>query len=339
MKNRFRLSEVCLKSLSSTRLLPLALGSGVWACVSVEVTANASLPPAAVEQFNQTIGARVEAVTILGGDYGAAGGLYTFRGGTLADVSIAKIGGGGNVASPKPLGWGDVSWAPVLLGNLGHLSAVNTFQQGYLRGNEMKYDTLAAQVGAGSRFYFTERLSLAATASGIYGHVKNEFHPKNPIGEAVHDLASGTFVDWELDTWSVAPSVDGRYDWGLGRTRFEFSTHYTFFHTESFSGSSPVIHVGGNSSTWENKIDLDVPLSWRILGHELHTGGFFSRTEIFGNASTGLNEDHVYTANGRVVLDLLGHVWKVRWLGLGTSYFWGDHVNGWSAGMDIRFQF
>ena len=94
---------------------------------------------------------RVEAVTILGGDYGAAGGLYTFRGGTLADVSVAKVGGGGNVASPRSVGWGDMAWAPVLLGNLGHLSAVNTFQRGYLQGNETKYDTLAAQLGGGDQ--------------------------------------------------------------------------------------------------------------------------------------------------------------------------------------------
>jgi len=33
------------------------------------------VPPAAVEQFQHVIGSRVEAVTILGGDYGAGGGI------------------------------------------------------------------------------------------------------------------------------------------------------------------------------------------------------------------------------------------------------------------------
>jgi len=339
MKDGYLLQTMSRVPQAPVRLLPLALGSHLWAFTPTTTAAQPALPPAAADQFNQTIGARVEAVTILGGDYGAAGGLYTFRGGTLADVSIAKVGGGGNVASARPTGWSDMAWTPVLLGNLGHLSAVNTFQEGYLQGNEMKYDTLAAQLGGGARLYFTEHLSVAGTASGIYGHVENEFVPRNTIGETVHELASGTYVDWRLDTWSVAPSVDGRYEWGWGRTRFEFTSRYTFFHTESFSGSSPIISVGGDSGTWENKLDVDVPLGWQLLKHELHTGGFFSRTEIFGDAATGLNEDHIYTLNGRLVVDLLGHLWKVRWLGLGTSYFWGDHVNGWSAGMDQRFQF
>ena len=158
-----------------------SFGVAVLFLAAVQAGAQ-GLPPAAVDQFNETIGARVEAVTILGGDYGAAGGLYTFRGGTLADVSVAKIGGGGNVASPRPVGSGEMAWSPVLLGNVGHLSAVNTFQQGYLQGNQMKYDTLAVQCGGGARFYFTEHLSLASTVSGIYGHVENDFVPKNAIG-------------------------------------------------------------------------------------------------------------------------------------------------------------
>jgi hypothetical protein len=38
-------------------------------------------------------------------------------------------------------------------------------------------------------------------------------------------------------------------------------------------------------------------------------------------------------------MDLLGEFWKVRWLGLGASYFVGEHFNGWSAGVDLTFQF
>jgi hypothetical protein len=82
-----------------------------------------------------------------------------------------------------------------------------------------------------------------------------------------------------------------------------------------------------------------VPLGWKILGGELHTGGFFERTELFGGIADGLNADHFYTLNGRLVLDFLGKLWKVKWLGLGASCFLGDHFSGWSAGLDLRFKF
>jgi hypothetical protein len=311
------------------------------ACVLAltSLAALAQVPPQAIEQFNQVIGNRVEAVTVLGGDSGAAGGIYTFRGGTLADVSVGKIGGMGQVAAPRPLGIGAMTWAPVLEGNLGHINAMNTFETGYLKGNRMEYDVLAAQGGVGARFHFTDHLSLAPIISGIYGHTENEFHAQNAVGNAVKNAASGSFVDWQIDTWTVAPALDGRYTWNLGRAAFEFSSHFSYFHTESFKSSSPVISIVGDSETWENKLDADVPLGLKFLGRELHTGGFFSRTELFGDVSKGLNADHVYTLNGRFVMDLLGKVWKMRWLGAGASYFFGDHVDGWTAGVDIRFQF
>ena len=301
--------------------------------------AQSGVPPEAVEQFNHVIGSRVEAATILGGDFGASSGIYSFRGGTLADLSISKLGGSGEVAAPRPLGPGGLKWAPVLQGNLGHLIAENEFKTGYLQGNRMIYDVLAVQLGGGARFYFTDHLSLAPTFSGIYGHTENEFKPQNAVGDAVKAAARGTFVDWQIDTWSVMPSLDGRYEWNWERTAFAFNSRYTFFHTESFASSSPVISVNGDSHTWENKLDVDVPLGWKCCGRELHTGGFFARTELFGGAADGLNEDHLYTVNGRVVLDLLGHAWKVNWLGAGYSYFWGDHFGGWSAGLDLRFKF
>lgn len=297
------------------------------------------VPPQAIRQFEDVIGNRVEAVTILGGDYGAAGGIYTFRGGDVANVSLGKTGGGGDIAAPRPLGESGLKWAPVLQGNLGHISAMNEFHTGYLRGNKSVYDVLAAQGGGGARFYFTDHLSLAPAISGIYGHTENEFKPRNAVGDAVKAAAAGTYVDWKLETWSVAPSLDLGYEWWWRRTAFEFSSRYNFFHTESFDSSSPVVSVNGDSHTWENKLDADVPLGLKVFGRELHTGGFLARTELFGAAAQGLNADHVYTVNGRFVVDLPGKVWKVRWLGLGASYLFGDHFGGWTAGVDLRFQF
>jgi hypothetical protein len=297
------------------------------------------VPPQAVQQFQQVIGNRTEAAVILGGDYGAMGGIYTFRGGNLAELDVSKVGGGGDVAAQRLLGLGGLEWAPVLQGNLGHLTANNDFSTGFLRGNTSVYDIWAVEAGGGARFYFNDHWSLAPTVSGIYGHVENTFEAHNATGRLVETAASGTYVDWNLDTWSVVPSLELSYELKWRRTTFDFSSRYDFFHTESFRGSSPVVGVNGDSQTWENKLDVDVPLGWRLLGRELHTGGFFSRTELFGDIAKGLGDDHFYTVNGRVVLDMLGKVWKLRWIGVGASYFFADHFTGWTAGLDVRFQF
>ena len=257
----------------------------------------------------------------------------------MADLSITKIGGSGLIASPKPLGLGNLQWAPVLQGNLGMVSVENRFKTGYLEGNQMNYDTLAIEAGGGVAIFLTDNLSLTPTLSGIYGRVENRFSPHNTTGDFVKSVGSGTLVDWTMDTWSVVPALELDYQWTWGRTVFDFSSGYDFFHTESFESSSPIMGVKGNSSTWENKLDVDLPLGLKVFSRELHTGGFFSRTEVFGNAAQGLNTGYVYTANGRLVLDFLGKLWKVKWLGVGASYFWGQNFSGWSAGMDLRLKF
>lgn len=323
-----------------TRTTLLRLAAGCLVAFTVcPAFAQPAVPPAAIAQFQKVIGDRVELVTILGGDYGAAGGIYSFRGGQVADLAITKLGGGGNIAETRPLGDTGLNWAPMLLGNVGHINAGNTFQSGFLVGNKSEYDVLSVQGGAGARFYFTDHLSLAPGLSGIYGHTENAFHSQNAVGDLVQAAARGTYTDWTIDTWSVVPSVQAQYEWSWGRTELTLGSRYCFFHTESFQSSSPVVSVYGDSQLWENRFDADIPLGLRVFNHELHTGGFFSRTELYGHAATGVDADHFYTLNGRLVFDFLGDIWKLQWIGLGASYFFADHFSGWSAGIDMHFKF
>lgn len=301
--------------------------------------AGGIVSPQAVDQFEHTVGDRVEAVTILGGDYTAAGGIYTFRSGSIADLNITKFGGGGDIGELMELGVGGIRWVPVIQGNLGHIVAANQFEQGYLHGNESTYTVTSVQFGGGARFYLTDHWSLAPSITGIYGHTENEFKAHNLVGDSVKLLAKGTYVDWQIDTWSAAPAFELKYEWQWRRTTFELSSHYTFFHTESFKTTSPLVNVTGESQTWENRLDIDIPTGLKVWERELHTGGFLSRSQLFGGIASGLNDNHINTVNGRLVFDFKGKVWKVRWLGLGTSYFFGGHFDGWSAGADVRFDF
>jgi hypothetical protein len=295
------------------------------------------VPPQAVAQIESVISARVEAGTVLGGDESAAGGIYTFRGGSVAELGVSKIGGGGEVAAPLPLG--GLQWAPILLGNVGNMNAENRFTSGYLDGNGLNFDTIGVQGGGGARVYLTDQFAAAATCSGIYGHTENDFISRNAIGDAVGAVLDGTLVNWEADTWSVVPSGELRYELLWGRTTFSLSTRYTFYHTESFNASSPLVNVQGNSHAWDTRLDVDVPLGLEVWGRELHTGGFLSRAQLYGGLADGLRSSHVQTANTRLVADLLGRAWVIKWVGVGASYYWGENFDGWSAGLDLQLQF
>jgi hypothetical protein len=123
------------------------------------------------------------------------------------------------------------------------------------------------------------------------------------------------------------------------RTIFTLSSDPTYFHTKSFSSSNSNVSIGGDSETWVNKIDVDIPLGKQLYGHELRTGGYFSRTELFDDIKAGLNNGHIYEVHGRLVLDFLNQFWKTQWIGIGGSYFWGSNFSGWSVGADVAFRF
>jgi hypothetical protein len=314
----------------------LALGFSCLILPGILLPAQ-TLPPLSPDRLS-LVGDRIEAITILGGDYGASGGAYKF-GANVADISLTRLGGGGDLSDPRPLGSGKLKWNPVANINLGWISAEKTIQQAPLAGNTIQGDVFGFAMGGGARFWFTDRLSLAPTLGGIYGHSKNNFNVLNDAGmQYVGPMSQAGWVNWSVDTWTVVPATDLKYIWTWKRTGFTANSTFNYYHTGSFNSTSQLVKVDGNSQTWVNKLDADVPLGWKIKGYEFHTGGYVRLTELYGNISSGLNSDRMYTVHGRLVLDSLGQRFKLRWLGVGASYFGGKNFNGWAIGIDTRLK-
>jgi hypothetical protein len=146
-------------------------------------------------------------------------------------------------------------------------------------------------------------------------------------------------INWYADTWTVRPAANIQYVYTWHRTIFTLSSDYDYFHTESFHTSTALLKINGDSEVWKNQIDVDVPLGKMLWGHELRTGGYFSREQLFDNLKSGTGTDHLYEIHPRLVLDFLGELWKVQWIGIGYSYIWGGPIQGWSIGADIAFRF
>jgi len=175
---------------------------------------------------------------------------------------------------------------------------------------------------------------------GMYGHSENDYTANSVFGKANQGAASKLgLINWNVDTWTVRPALNLQYQYTWHRTIFTLSSDLTYYYTESFSSSSANVNVNGNSESWETKLDVDVPLGVELFGHELRTGGFFSRTELYDGLQNGLNTDYINEAHGRLVLDFLDQLWKVQYIGLGVSYMWSGDFNGWSIGADVAFRF
>lgn len=306
------------------------------------ISAQSQITPSQAEEIRNGVGNRAEALTILGGDYGLGGGTYhsTGDGNSNVDISISKFGGYGDVGEPRQLGDLDIGWQPRLQGGVGYVDAKNDFSSGLLKNDRSEFRTFAIEFGGGARFWLSEQLSVAATFMGMFGHTTNEYTANSTFMVANLPQARRVgLVDWNTDTWTLRPSLDLQYLYTWDRTIFTLSSDPTYFRTESFSRSNPNVSISGNSETWANKIDVDIPLGRELFGHELRTGGYFSRTELFGNINDGLNTGHIYEVHARLVLDFLSQLWKTQWIGIGGSYFSGSNFSGWSIGADVAFRF
>jgi hypothetical protein len=311
---------------------------GAAGLLAATLPASAQIPPDTAKQLREIVGNRVETAVVLGGDYGVSGGKYETD--NDVDIKISKFGGKGDLGAPRPIGDGSIKWQPRILGNAGYLTAERDFNSGLLDGDESEYKTLALMLGGGARFWFGDHFSLTPSISGMYGHTENEFHARSAFSQTNLAAAKAAgLVDYHVDTWTIRPGAELSYIWNWERVVIELSSDFGWFHTEDFSSTSDNISVDGDSYTWVNKIDVDVPLGVEIFHRELHTGGFVSRTDFFGDIGDEGKLDHLYEVHGRLVLDVAGKLWKVGWIGLGFSYLWGNSFDGYSAGVDVRFKF
>jgi hypothetical protein len=324
------------------RLLPLLL---TLLLLSPLAAAQGLMGP----ELNQLLNAqraRIEALTILGADFGLANGQFHSTGhyvagtGVSTDMTVNKFGGAGDVGDPQPLDTLPIGWQPVIQGSMGWLNSTDHLVTGPLAGDANEFSVYSIQFGGGARFWFNDALSIAPTVMGMYGRTANTYDATSLYGrQNLSALSRDGFVDWEVDTWTVRPALDVQYLITLGRTIITVTSDGAFFDTESFSSTNKRLSVVGTSGSWDNKLDIDIPLGVTVFGHELRTGGYLSRTDLYGGLRDGLLVDHINEAHTRLVLDFLNQLWKVQWIGIGGSYLWGTSITGWTVGADVMFRF
>jgi hypothetical protein len=223
---------------------------------------------------------------------------------------------------------------------MGYLQTENHLHSPLVEGDVSKLAGYALEFGGGARFWVSDGLSIAPIVTAIYGHMSNSYMAVSPFMRANLSLATEAgLVGWHLDTLTAVGSLNLQYVLRWNRAVVALTSEPHYFRTETLSSSNSHVTASGYSSTWANKIDIDAPLGVLLWGHELRSGGYFSRTELGGALERGLNVPHIYEAHGRLSLDFLNELWKVQWLGIGGSYLWGPNIHGWTAGADLKFRF
>ena len=323
------------------------IGGAIALVISGEVPRSAlgQLSSDQVNALRDAIGSRIEALTILGGDYGLSGGRFRSTGtlaplsGQDADLAFTKLGGSGEIGEPKPLGQWDIGWQPRLQGNLGRYQTTNTLHVPSLEGDISTITGYGVEFGGGARFWASEHLSIATTLVGLYGEASERYTGHSAVAANPEQATAAGLINWKVTTWTGVAALDFQYQLLWDRTIVKFSLDPTYFSTQTLHSSNSQISPGGSSSTWAGKMDIDAPLGLQLFGHELRTGGYISHTQLSGGLRDGLGVNYLDEVHARFTLDLLQQLWKVKWAGIGASYIWGPGLKGWTAGADVTFQF
>jgi opacity protein-like surface antigen len=326
------------KTTLSKSVAPAALCAGLCLAGGA-LESQAQLTPAQRHQLNGFLGNRAEVGIVLGATDAASGGNYTVdgkNGNDHLEFSLMKFAGGGEVGPARKLGDSDITWHPVVMGAIGYISGENDIDVGPLAFNEFEENALALHLGGGVAFHITERFTVTPTIGVLYGRYEPEINARTPAGFAVD-----AFLDDETaETIGVTPGIAVAYKVPMGqKMMWDLSARYTFYGTTEISGSD--FDAGGSSHVFEQRADLDIPLDASLWDCPLHTGGYFSLTEVAGDISDTMNSDIWATLHGRLLLNTEGKswAWKMTRIGLGVSGIVGDDFTGWSAGVDVMFKF
>lgn len=307
---------------------------------------KAQISPGQAAAGQSLVGARVDALLILGGDFGFSDGSFHSQIpqdlGPSGDVSmdVSKIGGDGDVGDPRPLGHTGIGWQPRFQGSMGYVESTIHELSPLLQGDSTRLRSTSVEFGGGARLWTSENLSFAPTVMLMYGHTTSDYTARSDFAQAnLGELRELGLIDWSVNTLSVRPALNVQYIVPLDRARITLSMDGAAFVTRSLGTSSDRVDASGTSGFLTAKIDLDVPLGVALDGHELRGGGYLSRSELFGQLRTGLGVQYLNEIHGRLVFDFLSQVWKVQWLGVGASYVWGPNFSGWTWGADVTFRF
>ena len=283
-------------------------------------------------QLDQVVGNRVEATAILGGQV-PQGGLFGWSFNDVA-AGVVKYPWGLDLGVPRPLGVGELTWTPVLLGSVGFAYFTNRFRDGPLEGNESTYTTYSLGLGGGPRIGLLPDLSVLPSVSLLYAYTENDFDAGTDLGQRVEQGVNGRLVNWHVHTLTFIPSLELRYKPTFGPVTLTLASTYSYFTTIPVSRSTDAYSFTSDSQIWNNRVELDIVTPWSIAGWPLVAGGFLNRGELFDGLRQSLKSDHFYATGAHVSFDPKGRLWKLTRIGLAGSYFWSDSFSGWTLGLD-----
>lgn len=308
--------------------------AALWGSCWSETAQAQTLPPGTAEAVGRTLGNRVEAFSVLGGDHGLIDGKYTWPE-EHATVDITKFAWQAELYQDHPLPlWKGIRWSPIIEGAGGYLSSTSQNIGNVLEGNETVSHAAVICLGGGARVYLTDDFSVVGAFDVFYTHINSRLDAQTAFGSQVLADLNGSSPDLDLEILTYAPQAEIRFRHRWGDVRLDVTSRYVFFHDEVVGSTPPFFEA--NSQIWHNSIVLEYWTPLRFWTQQVRVSAGIDRADFFGGLRSAADATHVYTAGGHVVT---GPLWIFEYIGVYAAHEWATSFSGNSLGVDISVDF
>jgi hypothetical protein len=234
--------------------------------------------------------------------------------------------------------WKDSRFSPFIIGSLGYFEDTETVQLGD-PPDKSRFKAVTISLGGGIRLELIKKnLWLTPEIDLIYGRTWNEHDYNSELSQVFFKpLLEGIGYNWQVDTFSYAPSLPLTFEYPVGVVTLGFDTKFTYLDIRTIKEDYPEHKVHSDSTLWRNRFRLAFPLGVSVFNMPLSLRGDFSRVDLSGDVAQPLKESHFYEVGTELAFDTSRNMKWLSSLSIGAGYTFSERITGWSFRLGYKF--
>jgi hypothetical protein len=234
--------------------------------------------------------------------------------------------------------WKASRYSPFITSSLGYFEDTETSLQGD-PPDEDRFKAVTFSLGGGVKLELIKKyLWLTPEIDLIYGRTWNEHDYNSLPSQTVYKpLLEGIAFNWQVDTFSFAPSLSLTFEYPVRAVTLGFDTKFTYLNLRTIKEDYPEHKVESDSTLWKNRFRLEFPLGLSVFNMPLSLRGDFSRVDLGGDVARPLKESYFYEVGTELAFDTSRIVKWINSLSVGAGYTFSQRLTGWSFRFGYKF--
>lgn len=227
----------------------------------------------------------------------------------------------------------DKPWQPFFGGHVGWMASDSYIMIGSDVPDRMGFNAWSLGFNSGVRIRLSDHVKLSPGLHFIYGRTRNEFEYISAETIALRELIDGVMLNWEVGTFTVAPSLKLETSTTAGKVKLGLVSEVMQMGSQTLDVDHYLQEVHASCFSWRNKAWAEVPLLVSVGRMPLSVEGDFSRTDVSGD----VEDLFLYEIGGQLNTDTSTRSKVFSRFYTGAGYTFNDTLTGWSIRLGADF--